>query len=222
MTSLTAIAKLRGTKSAQAQASAPLAFTFLSPNDILSSPDLVPPCSPPPASRSPSSPKMSSTKQKRSTNFQDVLMFDPATGFLSLRRLTLDKHPVKDQSLAGGVVSSVHALGVTSISLPGMGGAGRLSSSPSTKGNLSTAVVGSGGSGATKSADVPMELTAKESIMATWDLQRNRDWAEIKSPIHPHVKSTSTANVGGTREYVFAYAITFIQCSDYFWGCIAG
>lgn len=67
--------------------------------------------------------------------------------------------------------ASVQALGVTSISLPRMGGAGRLAGSPSR----------SGGSGV---VEPPVaELVAKESIVATWHLQRRTDWVEIKQRI---------------------------------------
>uniref|UniRef100_A0A8H7XKW3 BCAS3 WD40 domain-containing protein n=1 Tax=Psilocybe cubensis TaxID=181762 RepID=A0A8H7XKW3_PSICU len=232
MTSLNAIAKLRGTKGAQAQASAPLAFTFLSPCDVLSAPDLAPPRSPaapPPmniVSRSPSSPKTGYTSHahasasststttsasggKRSTNFQDVLLFDPASGVLSLRRLALDKQPVRDV-----VGASVHALGVgvTSISLPGVGGVGRLSSSsPSTKGGLGTAAISGSGSGSgsgSAGTETQMELTAKESVLATWTLfaRRDREWAEIKTPVVPPVKGP--VSVGSPRDWLAEGEIT--------------
>ena len=83
--------------------------------------------------------------------------------------------------------ASVQALGVTSISLPRMGGAGRLARSPSR----------SGGSGV---VDPPVaELVAKESNVATWHLQRRTDWIEIKQRIfNPNVKHQS--GLGG--EYV--------------------
>jgi hypothetical protein len=48
-----------------------------------------------------------------------------ADGDLSLRRLSLDKHFVREQGLGMvAAAASVQTLGVTSISLPGMGGAG--------------------------------------------------------------------------------------------------
>ena len=67
--------------------------------------------------------------------------------------------------------ASVQALGVTSISLPRLGGAGRLARSPSR----------SGGGGV---VDPPVaELVAKESNVATWHLQRRMDWVEINQRI---------------------------------------
>ena len=72
--------------------------------------------------------------------------------------------------------ASVQALGVTSISLPGMGGAGKLAGSPSRSG-------GGGKPSVVVDHHPVMELTAEESTVATWDLQRRTDWVEIKQPI---------------------------------------
>ena len=109
-----------------------------------------------------------------------MLLFDPADGVLSLRRLSLDKHFVREQGLGmAAAAASVQALGVTSISLPRMGGAGRLARSPTRAGGSSSGVV-----------DPPVaELVAKESNVATWHLQRRTDWVEIKQRIfNPDVK----------------------------------
>jgi hypothetical protein len=150
---------------------APLAFTFISPLDIAQSPRLLPQQRTG-HSKTPSSPTIQIPKQHQ--HFQDVLFFDPADGVLSLRRLSLDKHSVREQGLGiAAAAASVQALGVTSISLPGMGGAGKLARSPSRPGgNASTSV------------DPPVtELVAEESTVATWDLQRRTDWVEIKQRI---------------------------------------
>jgi hypothetical protein len=138
------------------------------------------PFTPPPISHSPS---FSPPKLKRAKNYQDLLVFDPVDGVLSLRRLAIDKHPEKEQGI-GGVAASVHALGVTSISLPGMGGAGRLSSSPSTRGTAGALSSGRSTSSA-KVEEPPMELVGKETVEATWNLKRGRDWVEIKTPVLP-------------------------------------
>ncbi|KAF8952387.1 hypothetical protein BDZ97DRAFT_1930866 [Flammula alnicola] len=132
-------------------------------------------------------------KLKRGTNYQDVLVFDPQDGILSLRRLTIEKHLVKEQGVSGGVAASVQALGVTSISLPGMGGAGRLSSSPSNKANATS----SKSPTSAGIADPPMELAAKESIEATWDLKRGRDWVEMKMPVQPRQMPAADSRRGG-------------------------
>ncbi|KAF8166691.1 hypothetical protein BJ912DRAFT_889225 [Pholiota molesta] len=180
LTTLHPLVRLRGTKSNAEQTRAPLAFTFISPADVASSPTLMFPFTPPPISHSPS---FSPPKLKRAKNYQDLLVFDPVDGVLSLRRLAIDKHPEKEQGI-GGVAASVHALGVTSISLPGMGGAGRLSSSPSTRGTAGALSSGRSTSSA-KVEEPPMELVGKETVEATWDLKRGRDWVEIKTPVLP-------------------------------------
>ena len=181
MTELSPLIRLRGTRQSLTSdyPSAPLAFTFISPLDISQSPRLLPQQSIP-NSRTSSSPTILSHQipKQLQQQFQDVLLFDPADGVLSLRRLSLDKHFVREQSLGmAAAAASAQALGVTSISLPRMGGAGRLATSPPR----------SGGSGV---VDPPVaELVAKESNIATWHLQRRTDWVEIKQRIfNPDVK----------------------------------
>ena len=172
--------RLRGVRSQQVSPSnleyhqssiAPLAFIFLDPSDVTIPPNLLPTVVDP-TSSPPLSPRRA---QHRSRNYQDVLLFDSADGMLSLRRFTVEQHP-KESSLPSTVVqASVSA--ATSISIPGMGGAGRLSVSPSSAG----ASASSRSSALTKMMDTPeLELSAKERVVATWNLQRRRDWGEIK------------------------------------------
>jgi hypothetical protein len=97
-------------------------------------------------------------------NYQDLLLFDPVDGVLSLRRLVIDKHAVKE-SIGSGVAASVQALGATSISLPGMGGTGRLSSSPS------ISAVSRGGSG------VRIRSTRRE--IPLWNWERGILWLRL-------------------------------------------
>ena len=155
-------------------------FTFISPLDISQSPRLLPQQSIPNSTRT--SPTILSHQiptKLQQQQFQDVLLFDPADGVLSLRRLSLDKHFVREQGLGmAAAAASVQALGVTSISLPRMGGAGRLARSPTRAGGSSGVV------------DPPVaELVAKESNVATWHLQRRTDWVEIKQRIfNPDIK----------------------------------
>jgi hypothetical protein len=104
--------------------------------------------------------------------------------------------------------ASVQALGVTSISLPRMGGAGRRAGSPSR----------SSGSGV---VDPPVtELVAKESIVATWHLQRRTDWVEIKQRIlNPEIKHQP--GLGG--EYVlFNLFLKKRESFNYFLFYLAG
>ena len=165
--------RLRGAKTGTDQTRAPLAFTFLSPEDVASTPNLAFPFAPPPITNSPT---FSPSKLTRGTNYQDILVFDPVDGHLTLRRLTIDKQPVKEQGLG----ASMHALGVTSISLPGMGSAGRLSSSPVAR-MSETASAAAG----VRAGEQAMELAVREGLEATWDLKRARDAGEIKTPVMP-------------------------------------
>ncbi|KAF5309146.1 hypothetical protein D9619_012845 [Psilocybe cf. subviscida] len=168
-TTLSPVARLRGLKNASTETScAPLAFVFLTPSDLALSPDLQFPFTSPTINIT-NSPTFSPPKRRRGTNYQDVLVFDPADGVLSLRRLTLEKRAVRDQSV-------VHA--VTSISLPGMGGAGRLSSSPSNR----TAFAGG-------PAEPQLELVARENVQATWTLRRGRAGPEVKISVEAHQAS---------------------------------
>ena len=174
---------------------APLAFTFISPLDIAQSPRLLPQQ----RTKTPSSPPIQIPQQHQ--QFQDVLFFDPADGVLSLRRLSLDKHFVREQGLGmAAAAASVQALGVTSISLPGMGGAGKLARSPSRPGGNASVGV-----------DPPVaELVAQESTVATWDLQRRKDWVEIKRRI---VNPEPQPRVSG-GEYVFYFIFYFPPFSN--------
>ncbi|KAH0589923.1 hypothetical protein H2248_000113 [Termitomyces sp. 'cryptogamus'] len=190
------------------RAYAPLTFIFVEPgeaipNHLLPAPSSSPPPhaqaqahprsysshhtssgsvsgSPPPH---PHSPHALSTK-KRPTNFQDVLVFDPADGSLALRRVVLEVC-VKEHGMGMGMGISLGALGVggTSISLPGMGYAGVGVGSPS---SLSSASASGGGSGGSGGGGVfgqrvgmqgqegrqgqEMELGARESTVMTWSL----------------------------------------------------
>ena len=206
MTELSPLIRLRGTRQNPVPdyPTAPLAFTFISPFDIAQSPRL-PPQQRLPDSRTPSSPTIPShqtAKQIQPQRFQDVLLFDPADGVLSLRRLSLDKHFVREHSLGmAAAAASVQALGVTSVSLPGMGGAGRLAGSPSR----------SGSSGHRSSTlDPPVaELVAQESTVATWDLQRQTNWVEIKQSIMSPDNKPQPRLLGG--EYVFFFQKSLFQ-----------
>jgi len=202
LTSLKPLARIRGPKvsSVPGQPKAPLTFTFIAPSDITFSPDLLPPYAPHLITNSPT---FSSSKPKRIVNYQDLLLFDPVDGVLSLRRLITDKHAVKD-GIGSGVAASVQALGVTSISFPGMGAGDRVSMSPS------TSAASRGGSRTSQSQQVGdplMELGAKENIVATWDLRR-RDLAEFKKSVQPSVLVDGGKGKVG-RECVFQFVYLF-------------
>ncbi|KAJ6522464.1 hypothetical protein B0H19DRAFT_656027 [Mycena capillaripes] len=100
---------------------------------------------------------------------QDVLVFDPVDGVLSLRRITLALET------AHGVAAALPM----SVSLPAA--AGRLSMSasppPSYLRGAAAAAAGAGGNGGEVA---PGELGGKEAVVATWSLRRRRGWAEIR------------------------------------------
>lgn len=139
---------------------------------------------------------------------------------LSLRRLVLDKHPVREGVVAAAAASAAAAMGVgvgpatkmrTSVSFPGMG----VSSSPRTGGLI-------GGVGRAEESKqgyevvVQMELGAKESVMATWDLRRGNDRAKIRVPVSVQPRPTTKTRTGhrgvvvGKREYVFFLSFFFL------------
>ena len=112
----------------------PLAFTFVNASQS-SLPTLFPPrtqantvgTSPPLSISSDSSsppPRHTSIVSQRPANFQDVLLYDPSDGVLSLRRYLLELKPKDRGTIATGALSGM------SILLPKMGSAGKLSVSP--------------------------------------------------------------------------------------------
>lgn len=125
--------------------------------------------------------------------------------------------------IAAAAAASVQALGggggagggsMTSRSLPGMGGAGKLASSvsPSSRsGGSSSAVV----SVMDHHHHPVVELVAKESTVATWNLQRRMDWGEIKQVIvdPENNKGWRMEELGG--EYV-TFPPCFFLTDDFF------
>jgi hypothetical protein len=109
----------------------PLAFTFISPSQPLLPPSLLPPhiqvntmsTSPLLSISSDSSSPSCHTylSLQRPASFQDILLFDPTDETLSLWRCMLELRPKDRGTIGMGTFSR------TSISLPGMGGAGKLS-----------------------------------------------------------------------------------------------
>ncbi|KAJ7712437.1 hypothetical protein B0H16DRAFT_1624929 [Mycena metata] len=143
---------------------APLAITFVSASTNSVGTGL----------RSPVSP---SSPTSTSSGVQDVLVFDPADGVLSLRRITL-------------ALEVPHPVGLPiSVSLPAARMAG-LSMSASPPGYVYAGVGaptsyarghGQHGSPGGASADTPgAELGGREAVVATWSLRRRRGWAEIR------------------------------------------
>lgn len=108
-------------------------------------------------------------------SYQDVLLFNPREGSLSLRRVILSKQ-ARDRLSSG--LSAVPLPGGTSISLPGVNTFGRLGTSAPAEGSHVP-------SGLSRMMARSSEVGATESIVATWMLKRAKDWKELKRPLRP-------------------------------------
>lgn len=130
----------------------PLTFTFINPGDVQIPTGLLP------------------RPLHRARNIQDILVFDPVDGVLSLRRITTDQRP-KDQ------IGLASVPGVISRSLPGtVGSPVRMSSSPGSVGQASS-------TSTSTPTEAVMELVGRGELMATWNLQRNNDWKELRKSV---------------------------------------
>jgi len=144
-------------------------------------------------------------RQSPNVYYQDLLLFDPVGGVLSLCRLILiNKHAVKE-SLGSGVAASIQALGVISISFPGNGSADCMSLSPW----ISAASHGSlRCSHSPQAGNLLLELGAKENVVAAWDLRR-KDSAEFKTSVQATVLVGS--GKGKSAYLIFVYLFQIID-----------
>ncbi|KAH7923186.1 hypothetical protein BV22DRAFT_1015894 [Leucogyrophana mollusca] len=184
-TEVAPIVRLRSSKAVADGPRAPLAFTFLSVLDPALPASLLPPMgggsSPSPSLGRPEPP--SPRRVQRLANFQDILMFDPLDGVLSLRRITLEPRP-RDQ---GPSFSAPFSNFGASVSLPGTGAAGRLGVSPPSRGGGAR----NKSSGLTQMMEASTELAGRESTVATWQLRRRQDWGEIRNSLQGAADSSS-------------------------------
>lgn len=199
---VTPLVRLRAARNGSAPRTS-LAFTFIESSESCLPSSLLPP---PTAS---TSGETSPHHRARPTNFQDLLVFDPNDGILSLRRITTDirakDHGGGGLSVAASVSMSALGVGATSVSLPGLGGAGKLgslsslSSSPSSVAYSVSAASSSHASSSRQANNIDLdatrELVGRESVVATWNLQRTRDWEEIRQPI-----TVGTLSAGGRKK----------------------
>jgi hypothetical protein len=179
---LTPIARLRSTRATGADGlRSDLSFTFVLGNEMTLPATLLPPqMASSPSTSSGRSDLPSSHSSHRQHNFKHMLMFDASGGVLSLRRITLEQ-----RSRESGIpFSSPIASLATSISLPGVGAAGRLSASPPVQ-TRSPISAGRKQSGLTQQMlEAATELVGKDSTVATWQLKRRHDWEEVKHVVH--------------------------------------
>lgn len=171
-----------------------ITFTFLSSDTPL------PASLQPPPSAITSSPSTSSSRSdlhspiraKKTANFQDLLLFDPSDGVLSLRRVMLEQRP-RDT----GAFSYTLANLPTSMSLPGGSATGRVSTSPHNR----VGVASTKTSGLTQMMlETASELHGRDTMIATWQLRRHRDWGEVK-----HVQRLNARSPG--RMPIVKYAL---------------
>ncbi|KAJ3733230.1 hypothetical protein DFJ43DRAFT_995727 [Lentinula guzmanii] len=169
----------------------PLAFTFLEPSleeERRLPPNLLPPLSSPHLPPTHQHSYGSLSPNVRPRNFQDILLFNPVDGSLSLRRIFLDvKSKFNDgPSILGTSFGSVSNMGA-SRSLPGGNAGGRLGYSTSP----GTSPVAPIGQLYTKAENG--ELIGRESTVASWNLRRGRDWPGKKEALMTSArKGTST------------------------------
>jgi hypothetical protein len=189
LTNVVPLVRMRSPRSVQPEARvfAPLAFAFLDhsvplpaslrppPTPYLtpSSPALSLPPSPAqrPVSASPSS---GGIPMRAATNYQDLILFEPVDGLLSLRRATLERKR-NDSTLSLSVSQHVPVIGGSSMSLPSMGPLSRLGSSPPSAQGSSP----QSGSALSQLIRPSGEVFAREDTVATWHLRRAKDWKEI-------------------------------------------
>lgn len=183
---LSSLVRLRSVKASARSGVRPgITFTFLPSGTPL------PASLQPPPSAITSSPSTSSSRSdlpsplraRKTANFQDLLLFDPSDGVLSLRRIMLEQRP-RDT----GAFSYTLANLPTSMSLPGTSAAGRLSTSPHNR----VGVASTKTSGLTQMMlESTSELHGRDTMVATWQLRRHRDWGEVK-----HVQHLSAISPG--------------------------
>ncbi|KAF9024568.1 hypothetical protein BDZ89DRAFT_1068964 [Hymenopellis radicata] len=163
----------------------PSVFKFLDSYPQTLPPSLLPIGTPQPPSlpmpssspSSPGSPRHPHTPQQLMKNFQDMLVFDPVDGLLQLRRWILSAGSVRESR------DLTSMGGMTSVSLPlGLGLGVPSSCSPRHGGRrMSSSGLSPDMAGIAPEGKADGELVAvKESIVATWDLRRRRDWSEVK------------------------------------------
>jgi hypothetical protein len=194
-TSLLPLVRLRNVQPPAGRAPAPLTFIFIQtnahalPKRLLPPPSVVSPPSSTPSSAqsSPSREPLSPPHRRRRTDFQDILMFDPADGSLSLRRCTVGLRPV-EQTLS--VPSSVPAIGGTSISLPSRTSLGLVSATSPAPAISSRAR----SSGTAPGIEKPMAIVGHVSEVATWNLRRGRAWAVVKGSVRHEQHILASAN----------------------------
>lgn len=125
------------------------------------------------AHSSPTQEPLSPTRLRRPTNYQDVLLFEPADGSISLRQFFVDRR-AHEHNLS--VPNAVPGFGGTSISLPTRPLFGRPSVSPPTASRVKASAL-------SQMLEKPIDLVGHESEVATWNVRRGHDWPVVTRPV---------------------------------------
>lgn len=191
-----------------------MAATFIDSTSELPNNLLPPPTSPGPSlgsfpsslsSRSGSEP--ASPRRGQANNFQHVLVFDPVSGVLALRRIKVELRPKSENVLPAASVSLPSGLGTTigrmSTGISTSPPIGRISTSPSQRSGLTRMM--DGDSRDLGSERGVTELAGYESVVARWDLRRGRDWLEVKRSLVGKLGDTGApSKLLRKAAYVFA------------------
>lgn len=199
-TELTPLVRLRALKGQPNDRHPPTStFTFLGTGVALPL-SLMPPVALPAhsISSSPSSVHSSSPGQQLEPpgSHEDMLIFDPHDGKLSLRRITLSKRSKDDLSatIRGVAVPSA------SISLPGVSTLSRIAGSSA---NLVTPIRQPS---ALSRMMERSELVARDHVVATWLLKRSVDWKEMRRTFRSPTISRAVSTVRSpSSEYVSTF-----------------
>lgn len=114
---------------------------------------------------------------------QDVLIFNPQDGALSLRRIRLSK---QTRERVPSTFGPVPLPGGTSVSLPGMSTLSRLGTSAPADSSHAP-------SGLSRMMARSTEIVASENVVATWILRRSKEWKEIRRALRaPPAKARLT------------------------------
>ncbi|OCH85153.1 hypothetical protein OBBRIDRAFT_798469 [Obba rivulosa] len=160
------------------QYSAPVAITFIRSSESFMPSTLLPattvhystPSSPSSHSPNHSKPVSPAQRAQRPVNHQDMLVFDPADGTLSLHRVFVERNKAEPSApLSSSVPSS-------------FGASKQMGSSPRKP------------SGLTQMMEKSSEITGRETVVATWQLGRSQHWPEVH-----HVLSHGTSTALRTR-----------------------
>ena len=211
-TAVSPVTRIRALKqqSAEQRLSSTAAVTFTFAQSPLPS-SLLPPASPTsfsgPSSlhstHSPTTPTRRLPSDQTVTNYQDILVFTPGDGALTLHRVF-----VEAEGRSQDHTPSTSTPSATSGSLPGGGGGlSSMTTRFASGGGLSTSPRKVSGLSRTMEKSGSGMLVAHESVVATWMLRRGRDWKEVRRSVGAREEErrrrrSGSRDRGGKSRYV--------------------